>query len=106
MGIPVGELQQRVSSKEFTEYLAYFNVEPWPEERADINSASIATLLANIHRDPQKQPTPFGIQDLKIDYWKQEESQEERNEQTPEQMQGIMNNLKKTLDRKAKEGTL
>lgn len=47
LGIPVGELQQRMSSREFAEYLALWRLEPWGDARGDIQAAMIATTIAN-----------------------------------------------------------
>lgn len=49
----------RMSSREFTEWMAYAALEPFGEERADLRSAQIAALIANANRDPKKKPTPF-----------------------------------------------
>ncbi len=45
--MPVGELQQRIDAREFTEWIAYWNVEPWGEERADLRAGIIAATVAN-----------------------------------------------------------
>lgn len=36
-----------MSSKEITEWMAYNNLEPFGEERADVRSAMIACVMAN-----------------------------------------------------------
>ena len=37
---------------------------PWGERRADIRSAQICSLLANVHRDKEKKPDPYTLQDF------------------------------------------
>lgn len=46
----------RMSSREFTEWLAYYELEPFGEQRADLRAALIASVIANAHRDPKKKP--------------------------------------------------
>lgn len=53
--IPIGELQRRVSSREFAEYLALWRLEPWGDARGDIAAAKIACTVANQH-SKQRRP--------------------------------------------------
>src|SRR5436853_567470 len=48
-----GSLQE---GRHFTELLAYYGLEPWGEERADLRAGIVASTLANCHRDPKKRP--------------------------------------------------
>ncbi|MEW6223199.1 MAG: DUF4035 domain-containing protein [Chloroflexota bacterium] len=59
MGIPIGELQLRVSSREFAEYWAYDQLEPFGPERDDLRAGVVASTIANVNRDPKRQRTPF-----------------------------------------------
>lgn len=59
MGIPVAELQERVSSHDFAEYWVYFNLEPWGIEREDLRAGIVASTIANANRDPKKKAQPF-----------------------------------------------
>lgn len=59
MGIPIGELQQRVSSREFVEYWAFDQLEPFGPERADINAGIVASTVANSVRNPKKRQRPY-----------------------------------------------
>ena len=43
----------------FTEWIAYYTLDPFGEERADLRAGVLAALLANIHRDEKKQREPF-----------------------------------------------
>lgn len=55
---------------EFAQWLAYYAVERFGEARADIRTATLCALMANINRDPKTQPKPFTIADFLPDYWK------------------------------------
>lgn len=59
LGCTVAELQARMSSREFSEWQAYAQVEPIGALRADLRNAMLMTLIANIYRDPKKRPEPF-----------------------------------------------
>ncbi len=47
----VGELLNRANSRELTEWRAYYSLEPFGEERADLRAGIIAATIANIYRD-------------------------------------------------------
>lgn len=64
MGIPVRELQQRITSAEFTEYMASYVVDQRGGHYDDLRAGTIAALLANIHRDEKKNKRPFGVFDF------------------------------------------
>ena len=59
MGIPIAELQERVSSRDFAEYWAAFQLDPWGAEREDLRAGIVASTIANANRDPKKRPRPF-----------------------------------------------
>lgn len=40
----------RIDSRELSEWMVYYQIEPFGEERADIRQAITSCLLANIHR--------------------------------------------------------
>jgi len=55
----VGELLARVSSRELSEWMAYAEIEPFGEVRADLRAGIIASTVANTARDPKKRRRPF-----------------------------------------------
>lgn len=46
-GVPVGELQERISSAEFTAWLAFFELEPWGYEIDNWRAGMICASTAN-----------------------------------------------------------
>lgn len=48
--MPVGELLERTSGQELAEWEAYYRLEPWGEERADLRSGVLASLICNALR--------------------------------------------------------
>jgi hypothetical protein len=58
----VAEAQQRISAREFAEWLAEFSIAPWGEERADYMLAQLTSYFVQANkrkgaRDPS--PTDF-----------------------------------------------
>lgn len=47
----MGELEQSVTSAEFSEWQAYSRIEPFGERRADQRAWLQVAMLANVHRD-------------------------------------------------------
>ena len=54
---------------EFVSWCAYFAVEGWPGWRADLRTADLLALLANVNRDAKKQREPFKPADFVRDWW-------------------------------------
>lgn len=46
----MAEVQRTISGREFAEWLAYYQIEPWGEERADLRAGIVASTVANVHR--------------------------------------------------------
>ena len=50
----VADCQRWISSKEFTEWMAYFVLEPFGDDLFDQQMAQLQALIANVNRDPKK----------------------------------------------------
>lgn len=48
MGIPVGELKKRISSREFAEYCAYDTIDPYGNQRTDFQIGLVCSTICNI----------------------------------------------------------
>jgi hypothetical protein len=53
-GIPPRELARRLSARELAEYEALDRLDPFGPERGDLRMAILASLIANVNRDPKK----------------------------------------------------
>ena len=62
LGLPVRELLARMGSDELTEWMAFYQLEPFGDFRADLRSAIVASTLANAHRS--KDGKPFTPEDF------------------------------------------
>jgi hypothetical protein len=60
----VGELLSGISSRELSEWRAYYELEPFGEERSDLRSGTIAAVVANTARDPKKRRRPYKASDF------------------------------------------
>ncbi len=65
-GIPIRELQQQISSKDFIRYVAFLELSPSQSYRADVNSALLRQVLYAVNAN-KKSDIP-DIDDLTIDY--------------------------------------
>lgn len=70
---------------EFQKWQAFYGLEPWGDERADLRAGIIASTQANCHRDP-KSGKPFKPADFMPDYGKPARSRK----QTPQEMHSIL----------------
>lgn len=50
LGCTVAELEERLTSRELTEWLAYWQMEPWGQWRDNWHHAMTQAMLFNIHR--------------------------------------------------------
>jgi hypothetical protein len=53
--MPVRELLLRIGSDELTEWMAFYQLEPFGEMRADLRSGVLAATFANAHKSPHTQ---------------------------------------------------
>jgi len=63
MGCPKPQrLLEKLTAAELAEWMAYYEIEPWGEERADIRQAITSALIANQYRG--KNQRPYKVQDF------------------------------------------
>jgi len=72
----VSELLSRISSRELTEWRAYYGLEPFGEDRADLRAGIVASTMANVFR--KSGAKPYKAQDFmprfektRQDWWEQ-----------------------------------
>lgn len=89
---------ERMSWVEFVEWMAFYQMEPFGEMRADLRSGIIASTFANCHRDPDKQREPFKASD----FMPQFDRKPETRTQDPRSMHQFLMMLKGAQDLKKK----
>lgn len=58
----VNRAQREIDSREFTEWQAYWQLEPWGDSRGDLRAGMVASTMANLWRGadtPPFTPTDF-----------------------------------------------
>lgn len=60
--MPVGELLQRISSREITEWMAFWQLEPFGADMNFLGHAITSTTVANVNR--QKGQTAYDVEDF------------------------------------------
>jgi hypothetical protein len=60
----VRHAQQEIDSAEFTDWIAFYELEKWGAPVEDMRTGSVLSMLANINRDRKVRPEPFGLLDF------------------------------------------
>ena len=60
----VRELQARVSSREFAEWVAFWEQEPFGERVLQVQLATLCALVANAFRDTKARPAAYTAEDF------------------------------------------
>lgn len=60
----VHQAQLEISSLEFTEWMAYYKVEPFGEMIADLRHGVATSVLANVNRNLEAKPEPYRADDF------------------------------------------
>jgi hypothetical protein len=58
LGMTVRELLQRMDSRELVDWIAYWQLEPWGEERADLRAGIVASAATNVWVKKGKRTKP------------------------------------------------
>ena len=83
-------LLAEMSSRQLAEWIAYYQVEPWGEERADLRAGIVASTIANVNRSP-KRTKPYTPHDFMPRFEKEAETAEEKTQRLMAQMRSILN---------------
>ncbi len=65
-------LLAKMTSRQLAEWIAYYRMEPWGEDRADLRSGIVASTMANINR--KKGASPFKPEDFMPRFDKKKET--------------------------------
>jgi hypothetical protein len=86
LGKTVRQLLSQIDSYELTEWFAYYSIEPFGEERADLRAATMACTVANAAGGRGKNKPPFTVKDFLLDF-------EPKEPQTMEELKNIFRNM-------------
>lgn len=62
--VDVDALLARLSSRQISEWMAYYTLDPFGEERADLRMGMLMALIANVNRDPQKRKEAYTAEEF------------------------------------------
>ncbi len=99
MGYPnVDEFLKMFTARQFFEWQAYEQIDPWGERRQDYRIASLGALIANVNRDSKKRPEPYTIEDFLLKF-----GEPEKKQQTWQEQEMILNMWAQAMGAAAKE---
>jgi hypothetical protein len=55
---------EAMSWEQMVAWQEYHQLEPFGAERADLGFGIVASVMANVHRDPKRRPRPFSPSDF------------------------------------------
>lgn len=84
---------EQITWKQFLEWEAFAQLEPYDEERADIRAAQIVTTLANINRDRKKRRTAYKISDFLLRFGDSANEKRSTHQKSWQQMKAISKTL-------------
>lgn len=90
MGRPIAQLKAEMSHREFVSWLAFYEVEPWGEERADLRAGIVASTVANCH--VSRKGKGFKPSDFMPDFGK---AAKRKTGQTREEQMAVFDTLKR-----------
>ncbi len=79
-------LLTQLTSRQVSEWVEYFNLEPFGEDRADWRIAQLCALFANANRDREK-TRAFEVRDFML---REQAEAGPKREQTPEEMMAVL----------------
>ena len=56
MGIPIKRLLKEIDSRDITDYIAYYQIEPFGTEQDFLQAGIVASTVANVNRGKNTQP--------------------------------------------------
>lgn len=81
---------RRISARQMTEWMAFEQIDPFGEKRADYRAASIVQIIANVNRDTKKRPKPYKIEEFLLKF---ERDARAPKRQTPQEQSRAMRQI-------------
>lgn len=90
-----------MSAREFVAWQVFASREPFGEARGDLQAAHIASVIANVNRDPNSRPQPFTTNDFLLDFdamWDGESADEPTAEEQADNAVRLMARMAQTRE--------
>lgn len=82
-----------MSEPEFLSWVAYYQIEPWGSELANLNAGIIASTIANCNRDPKRRREPWIARNFMLPSPFAEPKEERSEFMEPEEILSAFDNL-------------
>ncbi len=79
--------------REFLDWVALYQIEPFGDVRGDLRMATLAALTANINRDGKKRPKAFTPNDFMLNFWPKAQSATVRASQVASKAMSIFGQM-------------
>jgi hypothetical protein len=76
--VNVDKMLSEISFRQLLEWETFSQLEPFDEERADVRSAHIVSMIANTNRNPKKRSKPWPLEDFIIPFGDSEKREKPR----------------------------
>lgn len=83
------QLLSEISSAELTEWMTYYQLEPWGTGPDDLRAGILASTIANVNRDEKRRPQPYEPGDF-IPRREEAEAEEQSLEEQQQILQSLM----------------
>ena len=60
----VDQMLRNMSSQQLSEWMAFYELEPFGEDREEARIGQVVQVLANANRDSKKRKTPYSLEDV------------------------------------------
>ena len=94
MGKTLKQLYKEIDSSELSEWEAYYIIEPWGEQKADVRTGIIASTIANVNRGKNAKAFTYNdfILKSKLEF---EHNARQRKKQSSEQLSSVLMGMAK-----------
>lgn len=75
-------------------WCALYQIDPWDANRADLGFGMVASVIANVNRDPKKKAQPFSASDF-MPYREQQRSDADRQRDMNRKVKAFLTTLQK-----------
>lgn len=104
MGMSVRRLLSEFGSDELSEWMGYYSIEPFGEERADLRMSFLTTLMHNVHR--RSGVPAFRLDDFLIGHGRKAERAAETPQDKLARQKALFAGINEHLRTQAKQGEL
>jgi hypothetical protein len=84
--VDVDGMLSRIPSRLLTEWVAYYGLEPFGQERENMHAGLVASAVYNVNRDPKKRRKAFSPADFMLEF---DSAGAPKAEKSPQEIYGM-----------------